>query len=80
MNVDIDFSNVPDKIQKYVYDSFKGMNEDFTSSEYNLGRIRGYLDCALDNDCITSGTYISLTKSISDTLQAEIFKISEKTC
>ena len=79
MNVDIEFSNVPDRIQKYVYDSFGDMSEDPISTAYNLGCIRGYLDCAFDNDCITSETYISLTKSISDTLQAEIFKILKPT-
>lgn len=79
MNVDIEFSNVPDKVQKYVYDSLNDMSKDPISTAYNLGRIRGYLDCAFDNDCITSGTYISLTKSISDTLQAEFLKCFPKT-
>ena len=42
MNVDIEFSNVPDKVQKYVYDSLNDMSKDPISTAYNLGRIRGY--------------------------------------
>lgn len=79
MHINIDFTNLPESVQKYLDDSFKDMSKDFISTAYNLGRIRGYLDCALDNNVIKSDTYMFLTRTISDTLQAEIFKISEKT-
>lgn len=80
MDVDIDFTNLPDRIQKYLDDSLQAMSKNTISTAYHLGCIKGYLDCALDNNEITSDTYVFLINKISEILQPEIFKISEKTC
>lgn len=80
MDVDIEFSNVPDRIQKYLDDSLQAISKNAMSTAYHLGCIRGYLDCELDTKEITSDTYVFLINKISEILQPEIFKISEKTC
>lgn len=78
MNVDIDFTNLPYRIQKYLDDSLQAINKNAMSTAYHLGCIRGYLDCELDNNEITSDTYVFLINKVSEILQPEIFKISEK--
>ena len=74
MDVNIDFTNLPDRIQKYLDDSLQAISENAISTAYHLGCIRGQLDCALDNDEITSDTYVFLINKVLESIQSEFFK------
>ena len=74
MDVDIDFTNLPGRIQKYLDDSLQAISENAISAAYHLGCIRGYLDCALDNNEITSDTYVFWINKISEIIQSEFLK------
>ena len=68
MDVDMEFSNVPDRIQKYLDDSLQAISNNNMSTAYHLGCIRGYLDCELDSDEITSDTYVCLINKVLEIL------------
>ena len=54
MDVGIDFTNLPDRVQKYLDDLLQTISKNGMSTAYHLGCIRGYLDCALDNNEVIS--------------------------